>query len=104
MSPTMKEMKLEFEDDLRYGEVIEAGAKHNTDGGKTDFYDIDGCKDVDDLCEHWGLNFFEGNCLKAIVGIAKARCGVVRHDGTSAKRDAKKLVHYAEKINGMTVK
>ena len=72
---------------------------HNTDGGKTSFYNIDGCNDVDDLCEHWGLSFNEGNCLKAIVGIAKSRSGIVRHKGTSAARDAKKLVHYANRIN-----
>lgn len=72
---------------------------HNTDGSKTNFYDVNGCKDVDDLCEHWGLSFAEGNCLKALVGIAKARGGEVRHDGTSAKRDAKKLVHYARRVD-----
>ena len=77
---------------------MDVSSNHNTDGGKTNFYDIDGCSDVDALCEHWGLSFAEGNCLKAIVGIAKARDGEVRHDGTSASRDAKKLLHYAGRV------
>ena len=63
-------------------------------GGKTDFYDIKGCLDVDDLAEHWGLKGDEFNCLKAIVGIAKGS----RHAGTSPKRDANKLLHYAQRI------
>ena len=71
---------------------------HNTDGGSTTFYDIGDAKDVDDLCDHWNLTFFEGNCLKAIVGIAKARAGTTRHGSTSQLRDSKKLVHYAHKI------
>ena len=71
---------------------------HNTDGGSTTFYDIGNCKDVDDLTIHWNMNFFEGNCLKALVGIAKSKDGSIRHDGTNALRDAKKLVHYANKI------
>ena len=65
-----------------------------SDGGKTDFYDIGNAKDVDDLCEHWSLKFDEGNCLKAIVGIAKGS----RHSGTNNLRDARKLVHYANRI------
>ena len=113
MSKTMSELKMEFEEDIDDAEYLEkqghhsiaesvkkaySGNTHNTDGGKTSFYDIGGCKDVDDLCEHWGLSFAEGNCLKAIVGIAKARGGITRHKGTSAKRDANKLLHYAKRI------
>jgi len=41
-----------------------------SNGGKTDFYDIVGCTDVDDLAEHWDLRGDELNCLKAIAGIA----------------------------------
>lgn len=67
---------------------------HNTDGSKTSFYDCKGCEDVDDLAEHWELKGDEFNCLKAIVGIAKGS----RHDGTTPLRDAKKLVHYANRI------
>lgn len=65
-----------------------------SDGSKTDFYDVGDAKDVDDLCEHWGLSFDEGNCLKAIVGIAKGS----RHSGTNPMRDARKLVHYADRV------
>lgn len=63
-------------------------------GGSTDFYDIGNCKDVDDLVEHWDLGFDGGNCLKALVGIAKG----ARHGGTSPMRDANKLLHYAKRI------
>jgi len=99
MSKTMREMRDELAEDILYSDDTLKLNNHNTDGSKTDFYDVNGCSDVDDLCEHWKLNFFEGNCLKALVGIAKARCGEVRHHGTDASRDAKKLLHYAERIN-----
>ena len=72
--------------------------EHNTDGGKTTFYDIENCKDVDDLSEYWDLRGDEFNCLKAVVDIAKSREGKVRHKGTSAIRDAKKLVYYSQRI------
>ena len=103
MSKTMNEMRREFEGDIQEMtlgdlEKIEKKIKHNTDGSKTSFYDVGDCLDVDDLCEHWNLSFAEGNCLKALVGIAKARSGEMRHQGTSDKRDAKKLVHYACRI------
>lgn len=72
--------------------------EHNTDGSKTDFYDIGNCKDVDDLCHHWNMNFFEGNILKALVGMAKGRKGNVRHSGTSYERDLNKAKHYIDKL------
>ena len=73
--------------------------KHNTDGGKTDFYDTGDSKNVDDLAEHWELLGDEFNCLKAIVGIAKQRSsGTTRHKGTDSNRDANKLLHYAKRI------
>lgn len=74
-------------------------AEIESTGGKTDFYNIENCGDVDDLCNHWDLTFFEGNCLKAIVGIAKGKKGLTRHSGTSVDRDSKKLLHYAELVS-----
>lgn len=71
-----------------------SGAEPVSTGGPTDFYDIGNCKDVDDLVEHWDLGFDGGNCLKALVGIAKGS----RHSGTSPMRDANKLLHYAKRI------
>ena len=73
---------------------------HNTDGGSTNYYDITECKDVDDICEHLDLSFFEGNILKALFGRALARKGSTRHKGTSLDRDTKKVQHYARKLNG----
>jgi hypothetical protein len=63
-------------------------------GSATDFYNIKGCKDVDDIAEHWNLRGDEFNCLKAIAGIALGS----RHSGTSPIRDANKLLHYAQRI------
>ena len=76
-----------------------------SDGGKTDFYDLKGCKDVDDLAEMLDLRGDEFNCLKAIFGIAIARkTGNSRHDGTSIQRDANKLAHYSVRIQERTHK
>lgn len=85
--PQSREFEKAIEDEYYRGFGV-------SDGGKTDFYDIGDSKDVDDLCEHWGLSFDEGNCLKAIVGIAKGS----RHNGTNPLRDAKKLVHYGNRV------
>ena len=74
-----------------------------SNGNKTHYYSINtkGKKtiDVDDICEAYGFSFAEGNALKALVGIAKAReSGETRHTGTTSNRDANKLVHYAKRI------
>lgn len=70
-----------------------------SNGGKTNYYDLKGCKDVDALAEMLDLRGDEFNCLKAIFGIAIARkTGDSRHKGTSVKRDANKLAHYADRI------
>lgn len=70
-----------------------------SDGGATNHYDLKGCKDVDELAEMLDLRGDEFNCLKAIFGIAiSRRDGKDRHAGTSAMRDAKKLSHYAQRI------
>lgn len=70
-----------------------------SDGNKTNLYDIpEWVKDVDDLSEWLDLRFDEGNCLKALFGIAMARKGSARHQGTTLCRDANKLGHYANKV------
>ena len=74
-----------------------------SNGKKTHYYNINTkgktTIDVDDICEAYGFTFAEGNTLKALVGIAKARDnGETRHTGTTAHRDANKLVHYAKRI------
>ena len=123
MSKSMRELKAELEEDCRpsisqetrdlyfrakgsydddctimrwYGLLLTTKLPVTTvsTGGPTDFYDIGSCKDVDDLVEHWDLGFDGGNCLKALVGIAKGS----RHLGTSPMRDANKLLHYAKRI------
>ena len=106
MSPSLKQMKDEMENDLNNGfsdggyvHKTKSLNTHNTDGSKTNFYDVNGCEDVDDLAEHWKLYGDEFNVLKALVGIAKARQGHERHGGTDSKRDTKKLLHYAQRIN-----
>ena len=122
MSKSMKELKAELEDDCRsptvspairenyframgtyaddctimrwYGNLLTKPSPIISTGGKTDFYNIIGCTDVDDLAEHWGLKGDEFNCLKAIPGIALGS----RHSGTDPLRDARKLQHYANRI------
>ena len=73
--------------------------EYNTDGGSTDYYDIEGCKDVDDICQKLELTFAEGNILKALFGRAKARKGHTRHGGTNITRDTNKILHYAKKLH-----
>lgn len=109
MSPSLEKQYLDVSPDMR-DTYFRATGTYGTDqevsdwwhrpvtpvstGGATDFYDIGHCKDVDDLTDHWGMDFSGGNCLKALVGIYKGS----RHSGTSALRDARKLQHYANRI------
>ena len=76
-------------------------------GSKTDYYNISTPNetiDVDYICEAYGFTFAEGNAFKALVGIAKARGnGETRHKGTDAKRDANKLIHYAQLIQTLAI-
>ena len=83
------------------GNVINDIESKVSDGSKTDYYNIpDWVRDVDDLAEWLDLGFDGGNCLKAIFGIAIARkTNKTRHNGTSISRDAKKLKHYANRID-----
>lgn len=78
----------------------EAPATHNTDGGKTTFYDIfEGCTDVDSVCEKNGFLWHHGVILKSLVGLALSQTkGVHRHSGTDALRDAKKIKASIEKV------
>lgn len=70
-----------------------------SDGGKTDYYNIENCKDVDDIGEFLDLRGDEFNCLKALFGIAiERKSGKSRHNGTSSQRDARKLKHYSGRI------
>lgn len=70
-----------------------------SDGGKTDHYDIENCKDLDDLAEFLELRGDEFNCMKALFGIAiERKSGESRHNGTSSQRDARKLLHYSTRI------
>ncbi len=71
-----------------------------SDGGKTDYYDVfTGCTDVDSFCAKNNLSFFEGNVLKALVGVVKGKSnGEPRHKGTSVLRDLKKMRFYVNKM------
>ena len=78
---------------------------HNTDGSKTDFYDIEDCIDLDDLSDHLELTSSEFNVMKSIFGIAiERKVGRSRHNGTNSERDANKLLHYATRIHGKIFK
>jgi len=69
-------------------------AKHNNNGGNNTFYDIpQWVKNVDDLSEYLNATSAMGNVLKSLFGMNKSR-----HAGTSADRDAKKILHYGVRI------
>lgn len=79
------------------------------DGSKTNYYNIDTTNvdyiDVDDIAEHLNLHGFLFNVLKSVFGCAIAdETGISRHRGTSALRDANKMVHYATKYRDMLEK
>ena len=70
----------------------------NNGEGNNKYYSLKGIKDVDDICSLLDLNFFEGNILKSLVGIATARkTGKTRHNGTSIERDINKIEHYSRR-------
>ena len=75
-----------------------------SDGLKNSYYDISDCNDLDDICDKYDLSFAEGNILKSLIGVAKARKGNPRHDGTSIDRDINKIYHYANRIYNKGVK
>ena len=87
--------------DYEISDEINKISTHNTNGSKTDYYNIpDWVFDVDDIAEYLDLRGDEFNCLKAIFGIAIARkTGIPRHSGSDMQRDSKKLLHYAKRIN-----
>lgn len=64
--------------------------EHNTDGSKTNFYNIAHCEDYDDFAEYLDLDGFEFNIGKSLF----ANLGN-RHDATNPQREAKKCLHYA---------
>lgn len=74
--------------------------KHNTDGGKTTYYDVfDGCTDVDSVMMKLHMTGAEFTILKSLIGIVISRhSGHTRHSGTDAERDCNKIIHYAELI------
>lgn len=62
-------------------------------GGKTDYYQIPShIKDADDFAEWRGMNFNQGNILKAVWTF-----NTERHSGTNAVRDLNKIIHYAQR-------
>lgn len=80
-----------------------------SNGNKTDYYNINTTDvdyiDVDDIAEHLYLHGFLFNVLKSVFGCAiDAKTGNSRHSGTSALRDANKMVHYAAKYRDMLEK
>jgi len=62
-------------------------------GGKTDYYQLpNNIKDADDFIEHRGMNFNQGNMVKAIWCL-----NTKRHAGTTYERDLNKIIHYANR-------
>lgn len=84
--------------------------KQINDGGKTNYYEVPankatGSVDVDDIAEYLDLHGFLFNVTKSVFGCAITNLkGTTRHGGTSALRDANKMVHYANKYRDMLMK
>ena len=81
--------------------------EHNTDGGKTSFYDIfEGCTDVDSVMMKHELTGAEFTILKSLVGVIKGRKeDISRHGSNSALsakdnaiRDCNKILRYTNLI------
>jgi hypothetical protein len=62
-----------------------------SNGGSTDYYDIPaGAKDLQDLIEHRGMNFAEGNVFKAVYRLGKKT-------GTDRAYDWNKIIWFAHR-------
>ena len=87
MSTTMKEMKQEFEDELRYGEVVEARAKSNNSQIGGNHYKKNKIQTWDFIHES-GICFIAGNVIKYVV----------RYKDKNGLEDLKKARHYLDKL------
>lgn len=67
--------------------------KCTNNGGTTDYYQLDpNWKQAQDIIEARGMNFSQGNILKA------AFCfNVARHNGTDYERELRKIIWFAER-------
>lgn len=67
--------------------------KCTNNGGTTDYYQLDpSWKQAQDIIEARGMNFSQGNILKA------AFCfNVARHNGTDYERELRKIIWFAER-------
>jgi len=81
-------MKAREKSEKMYAEDIQQ--EYNQDGAKNSFYNIESCKDFDDLAEYLELDGFCFNIGKSLF----ANKGN-RHEGTDKKREAKKCLHYS---------
>lgn len=74
--------------------------KCTNDGGTTDYYQLDpSWKQAQDIIEARGMNFSQGNILKA------AFCfNTPRHGGTNYERELKKIIWFAERELGILMR
>ena len=62
-------------------------------GGNTSYYDIpEHAKNVQDLIEHFGMNFAQGNILKAAYCLTSNR-----HNGTNYERELNKIIWFCKR-------
>lgn len=63
------------------------------EGSDTPYYDIpQNAKNVQDIIEHFEMNFAQGNILKSIWC-----CNIGRHSGTDYERDLNKIIWFANR-------
>ena len=63
-----------------------------SDGGPSVYYDFpEGCITLNDLIEHKGMSFAQGNIFKAAYRLGNK-------EGTSLEYDLKKIKYYADRM------
>lgn len=63
-----------------------------SDGGSTEYYSLpEGATELNDLIEHKGMSFAQGNIFKAAYRLGEK-------DGTSRAYDLRKIIYFAERM------
>lgn len=67
-------------------------SKIASDGGPSEYYDFpEGCNTLNDLIEHKGMSFAQGNIFKAAYRLGNKQ-------GISLEYDLKKIKYYADRM------
>lgn len=90
-SETPRQFKLSS-DFPRVGNGGAATPRERSDGGSTRYYDLPtGAVDLNDLIEHKGMSFAQGNIFKACYRLGEK-------DGTTQAYDLRKIIFFAQRM------